>query len=275
MKQKNMFLILGVLALAAFIAAGCQTGQVVTPPTQNGQQTTEEPVSISLISAPSNARVGDKISFTWKVNGPQKTIQHTAIHYDYTPHLGDYGTDVGPAASGYPQLTTKYASGQFNIPDTFTDDITLDKAGILYYRAHAIVDGKNYWTVERSVVVTRQETVTTPPKPDVNYVIRADDDDFYMDGRSISSITVEKGTMVEIMFNVDDDNVYYGGLDFRGCGTNGGAKPGGSVRYDFTASNSCTITSYWPSSGVVKDTLDIRVPGDFSGMRTGSGGGGY
>jgi len=54
--------------------------------------------------------------------------------------------------------------------------------------------------------------------------------------------------------------VYYGGLDFRGCGVNTPTiPPGGSTSIQFTAGSNCQITSYWPTSGVVKSSFLVSV----------------
>ena len=100
-----------------------------------------------------------------------------------------------------------------------------------------------------------------PPQPKAaTYSIDANDGGFYMDGASISSISVPKGATATITFNVLTTMVYHGGLDFRGCGQSvGGTPPGQSVQFQFAADSSCGITSYWPSTGVAKRTLEISV----------------
>ncbi|MDP3992158.1 MAG: hypothetical protein U1B79_01155 [Candidatus Pacearchaeota archaeon] len=92
------------------------------------------------------------------------------------------------------------------------------------------------------------------------FSIEADDYGFYMNGAEISSISANLGEALEITFNVRTTNVYYAGLDFRGCGLNTGkVSPGSSKTVEFTMQDACTITSYWPSSGVVKDRLQVSV----------------
>lgn len=92
------------------------------------------------------------------------------------------------------------------------------------------------------------------------FTVEADDKGFYINGEDISSIRVPEGTHVYITFQVRSKGVYYGGLDFRGCGeSSGGTKPGKSTEIEFTASDDCKITSYWPSSGIAKDTLHVLM----------------
>ncbi len=81
-----------------------------------------------------------------------------------------------------------------------------------------------------------------------------------MGGNQISSLDVKSGTEVVITFNVLTTEVYHGGLDFRGCGqATAGAPPGQSVELRFTPAASCSISSYWPSTGVLKHTLAINA----------------
>jgi hypothetical protein len=92
------------------------------------------------------------------------------------------------------------------------------------------------------------------------FSIDADDAGFYLDGqRSVSTISAAKGAAVEINFKVRSTGVYYAGLDFRGCGAEAKALPGKSVQLQFTAQETCTITSYWPTTGVVKASLQVVV----------------
>ena len=91
------------------------------------------------------------------------------------------------------------------------------------------------------------------------YSIVADDNGFYMQGNEISSITVAKNKPVLVTFLVDEDNVYYAGLDFRGCGEETGkVNPGDSIDFEFTTSSDCIIRSFWPATERLKATLQVR-----------------
>lgn len=278
--MKN-FRVFALIMIAAILVSGCtqyggQTQNTTpTPPQTPGTPEVpptpppipQENIEISVVTAPQTARVGEPVNISWKVSGAEKTISHTAIHYDYTSHPGTFGSDIGPQASEYLKLTSEYASGSFNIPNTFSAIVIPYQAGTLYYRAHAIVDGKNYWTDEKSISIA----ATQPPVATVDrFSIDADDSGYYSDSKKISSIAVTPGKMVNITFNVLSTNVYHGGLDFRGCGANIGAKPGESTSLEFSPTATCTITSYWPLTGISKAELDVTVGAPAS---TSSGGG--
>lgn len=110
-------------------------------------------------------------------------------------------------------------------------------------------------------VLPQEEPPTVPPLPTAReFTIDADDTGFYIDNKDISLVSVSNGELVKITFNVRTVGTYFGGLDFRGCGQDTpNTKPGASIEIQFTADSTCTITSYWPSSGVVKDNLQIMV----------------
>ena len=75
------------------------------------------------------------------------------------------------------------------------------------------------------------------------------------------TITVKKGTLIQITFKVRQARTYYGGLDFRSpaWGDTGRIPPGGSKTIEFTAEDSFDYTSYWPSSNVKKATGKVVV----------------
>ena len=63
-----------------------------------------------------------------------------------------------------------------------------------------------------------------------------------------------------INFTVRKQNVYFGGLDFRSSKFKTSfARPGESVSVEFIADESFEFSSYWPSSGTLKSTGQVRV----------------
>ena len=106
---------------------------------------------------------------------------------------------------------------------------------------------------------SQQPPPITQPEA-TEFFIEADDRGFYIDGVDTGSISAGSGESLKITFNVRTTNVYYGGLQFKGCGQDTGKViPGASATTEFTASSTCTITSYWPLSSRVKDRLQVVV----------------
>jgi len=268
----NLLKLLPVV-LVVFVS-GCATQY------QAGETTVTPQYSFESGEYPTSVKVGEEFTMSWKINtNAPTTIKHTAVHYSTKSNPGQYGFDIAPAASGYGSLTPDYASGNFTIPNTFSVKIKATEPGNLYYRLHTIIDGRNYWTTEYMIAVegtatqgtlqgevSPQTTPTPAPTPTPpaltvkDFTIEADDNGFYRDGQKITSVSASKSDVVKITFQVRSQNVYFGGLDFRGCGQDTpDTSPGGSAQVQFTADTTCTITSYWPSSNREKSRMDVVV----------------
>jgi len=119
---------------------------------------------------------------------------------------------------------------------------------------------ENSQTLAKQEELTKKEIPPEAPSPIKEFSIEADDRGFYISGSDVASISSSSGKKLKLTFNVKSAGVYYGGLDFRGCGfKTGRVSPGGSTTVEFSPTSTCTVTSYWPSSGVVKDSLQVVV----------------
>ena len=242
----------------------------------------EPSVSISMTNSPQSAESGSPFQVSWRIDGPATAISNTAIYYSYGPYPGNFGTSETPASSGYGNVAQSSAVNM-TIPGTFMAGITPAGEGMLYFRAYALVGGKNYWTPEMSVAVSAAPSPPAAQPPGtIQYVVQADDSGFYVNGSPIYSISVAQGTPVSIDLSVLTQNVYHGGLQFRGGGYDTGpVAPGSSATVSFNASNSFTLTSYWPNTNTAKKTLQVLVsialpPGSgYSGMPGSGSTGGY
>ena len=106
--------------------------------------------------------------------------------------------------------------------------------------------------------------VELPPPPALptlqEITLETDDNGYYLNGQKLASIPVVNGNVVKITFNLRTQGVYSAGAEYRGCDTSSpSAPPGGTTSLQFTASSSCTITAFWPASGVAKASLQIVV----------------
>jgi hypothetical protein len=152
-----------VLALIAIvpslIISGCVTAPPKVTPTPTGTPmptltpTSTPGYSVEVLSAPAAAAAGKSFEVSWRVNSPvQKNIPHTAIHY-------------GPDSKSEPLTLTSYPSltpvQNGTIPADFKANITISKTGIIYFRAHAIIDGVNYWSEEKMITITTPANVST------------------------------------------------------------------------------------------------------------------
>lgn len=113
-------------------------------------------------------------------------------------------------------------------------------------------------TIQGEVLPPPQQQQTQPTTQE--FAFETDDAGYYKDGQKVTSIPVVKGNTVKITFNLRTQGIYSGGAEYRGCGTQSpSAPPGGTTSMQFTASSTCTITAYWPSSGVAKASFQVVV----------------
>lgn len=90
---------------------------------------------------------------SWRLVGDNIRATHTAIHYGYESKPGVFNLETTPLEAGYPSLTSEFSSGDCPLSQEFTLTILPPKAGPLYFRAHAIIDGRKYWTDENVVAI--------------------------------------------------------------------------------------------------------------------------
>ncbi len=150
-----------IAAVAIVIISGCVVPpKGVTPMPTATPTPTPAPtpgISVEVLNAPSSAVAGKSFEVTWKVNSPmQKNITHTAVHY------GNESKSEPLTLQSYPSLTTPQSG---TIPNEFRANITINTAGVTYFRAHAIVDGMNYWSSEKTITISTPVNVTAAATP--------------------------------------------------------------------------------------------------------------
>lgn len=113
-------------------------------------------------------------------------------------------------------------------------------------------------TLQGEVTPTQEQP---PPLPTTQeFTMETDDNGYYTNGQKKTSISATKGDIVKITFNLRTSGIYPAGAEYRGCGTQSpSAPPGGTTSMQFTASSTCTITAYWPASGVAKASIQVVV----------------
>ncbi len=259
------------LLIAIILVSGCtQSGEPVqnstqpqapeVPEVQAPAAPLAEEKVVYFVSAPENAVIGDFANITWAVDGKNGITQHTAIHYDYKSHPGKFDTNASVKSSGYEKLTPDYANGSYDLPKVFSAKIQLIQTGALYYRAHTIIDSKNYWTEERNITISPKAAEVITDRRN----IYADDYGFYSNNKTISAISVSFGHFIDITFNARSANVT-GGLSFRGCGQAAeGVWADNSAEFEFTANSTCNITSYNSVTNASKASLLVMVGKPYS-----------
>lgn len=104
--------------------------------------------AVTVLSYPSNVSIGGHFVVRWKVTGgiPGR-ITHTVVRW------GNRTGTVDLPLYGFPNVSQIFTG---DTPQSFQVEITAPLTpGKLYFRAHAVVDGKDVWSDERSVNITQ------------------------------------------------------------------------------------------------------------------------
>lgn len=152
-------LILGIVGL--FVFYNDEQPEVDTDQVNVGLEEALGIFPIQIQQVPLQVEASSTMEVVWNIDTEPTIINHTAIHWDDESHPGEFGFDVTPADAGYAHLTSEFAAGEFNVPRQFISRIFVPgDVENIFFRAHAIIDGRHYWTTEQRVLVMPQATTT-------------------------------------------------------------------------------------------------------------------
>ena len=140
----KLFLVLGVIILLIVGFIGVKV------------LVTGKSYKVILVNAPKEAEADITTTFTWRIDGPPATINHTSVHYGIVSDPGEKDLKAKPEDTKYTDFVKDFASGDYNIPLQFVGNTVMSTAGTYYFRAHALIDGKNYWTDEYTMEIKPQ-----------------------------------------------------------------------------------------------------------------------
>ncbi|NIP35185.1 MAG: hypothetical protein GWN18_09560, partial [Thermoplasmata archaeon] len=115
-------------------------------PVEHTIEMIEEP-TVTVTQFPDEAFVGADVQFVWTVSAPASAVEETAIHWDTTSHAGSL--DI----ASYPEVSV-WMIGE----EDRTYDVTLempDEPGTLYFIAHALVLGEDFYVTEELSIIVR------------------------------------------------------------------------------------------------------------------------
>lgn len=104
--------------------------------------------TVTLVDAPKEMQAGGVTTFTWRVDGPPTTIEHTSVYMGKTSNPGELDKKVKPSDTVYTDFIKDFDKGNYNIPLQFVGNIKLVDPGKYYFRVQASVKDKNYWSDE-------------------------------------------------------------------------------------------------------------------------------
>lgn len=108
--------------------------------------------SIALTDFPTEAGAGQPNRFVWRVDAPESfSTVKTGIYWSYDSSPSALMKGDSPEAVNYANFTFDYATGWFQLPDTFDLDLAFNQKGVVYFRAYAKIDNDHLWTEEKQV----------------------------------------------------------------------------------------------------------------------------
>lgn len=110
---------------------------------------------IARISAPIAADPNSYVGIDWQLTAPSTaTTTHTAVHWGLESFANSpSGEEIAPDTLPYTSMSTDYTTGTFSIPGAFETNILVPEGGTVFFRVHALIDGKNYWSPEQSIAI--------------------------------------------------------------------------------------------------------------------------
>lgn len=133
------------------IAAKAQPVQTPAPSEES------EPKILITSAAPAIAGTNQLVSISWKIESKSATTPHTAVHFGPASVASPTGPSDYPSASSF-SCTSKPCI----IPRAFQTQISIPEIGTYYYRAHAIIGGKNFWSEEKTIDIVKPAEAPAP-----------------------------------------------------------------------------------------------------------------
>lgn len=138
-----------------------------------------EDYKVSLVDAPKQIDTGGTATFTWRVDGPPASINHTSVHMGLESNPGELAKDIKPGDTKYTEMVSDFANGDYNVPLQFIGNIKMLKEGKYFFRVHALIKDKNYWSDEFTFDVVKSSgehkiSILYPPKSLTLPVLPAD-----------------------------------------------------------------------------------------------------
>ena len=111
---------------------------------------------VRLVNPPTTVKKGDRIPFTWEVIGPPASTWYTVIVTGRQSRSGPLDETIGIPQTPYGETLKDFANppNAIHIPLQFIGTAPTNETGIFYYRALALINGKNIWSDEFSYTVT-------------------------------------------------------------------------------------------------------------------------
>lgn len=114
----------------------------------------QAPVVVSIDQAPDEATPGENMTVNWSLTGLPDNATSTAFHWSWE------SVEDPSSPSDYDHTAERYPDP--GVPGSYNATFTVAETGTLHGRAHAIHDGRHFWSDEVEINVSSQD----PGEPD-------------------------------------------------------------------------------------------------------------
>lgn len=149
-----------LILLSGCLSSSAPDGVPSSPSTQPPAAPESLALEVLIADYPKIAFPDEPVMVSWRILADSKVkINNTTVRYGYTSIKRSLGGGDAPGDAGYPLSTEKLLMGKLEAPGSFFSEFTPTHAGAIFFRVHALVDDKNYWSKEYKIEVTQKPSL--------------------------------------------------------------------------------------------------------------------
>lgn len=137
-----------------FIPPTLSSSQITTQQKVAGPTPTPRENTITLVSVPDTLTEESVASFTWYIDGPSAKTNTTTVYFGTVSKPGSLSQAISPTDTSYAQKISDFTNGVYSIPLLFIGNVGIGSPATYYARAYTFINGKNYWSDEKTFVVS-------------------------------------------------------------------------------------------------------------------------
>lgn len=252
--SKTFLWIICIIAILAVLASFYAIINLSPTPAPTGNliysndkpdQNLDAKIKIQLVKMPVEIKPAKEISFIFGIDAAQQ-IKVSSVVLEYGSESDNYAFSSQNICSVYCP-----APGLFSIKSVF------NSPGKYFYRIRATVDGKTYFSEERSFDV---DSRISNEVHEENYFVQTTKEGLISNGAPVSELVLTKNDDINIHLSAFDLSNDVDSIYFKGCGkTSERLVQGQETVINFVAYADCSITLFENPNNTRKESLRIRV----------------
>ena len=130
-----------IVLIALFVLfSGCVRAPPEITPAPSATPSAPSPFTVNVTSYHGNVKGEANFTIQWEVSGGAGNITHTAVHFGFK--------SGGPDVKDYGRFSKVYTG---RVPQKFSVELIAPESGIIYFRAHAFIDGDDIYSNEYQI----------------------------------------------------------------------------------------------------------------------------